>query len=448
MKKKSVYLLSLGCARNLIDSELILGSLKKKGFRIVDQPKDVDLAIINTCAFIKEAKEESIEEILDFIELKKKGLIKKLLLVGCLPQRYGKEIKEELSEVDGFLGVEAWKNGLDKLLESLFSTDTQRFRAGSHKDNRCEDFSSLRFRLTPSHYTYIKLSEGCDNFCSYCIISKIRGALRSRPKEEIVEEIKRLSGDGLLKEINLVAQDTTLYGKDLYGKPVLLDLLKELVKIKSISWIRILYMHPAHISKELIEFIADNKRICRYIDMPVQHISDKILTKMRRHISRSQIYRLIDFIRKKINNVALRTTIIVGFPGEDDTDFQELVNFVQEVKFEHLGAFIYSREENTPAYNFPRQVPEKIKKERYNYILELQKEISWEILKGYIGKEMEVLIDEKLAGERYTYLGRTEYDAPEVDGGVIVRDKKLKPGEFIKAKIIDTWEYDLLGERI
>ncbi|MCM8783278.1 MAG: 30S ribosomal protein S12 methylthiotransferase RimO [Candidatus Omnitrophica bacterium] len=448
MKKLKVYLLSLGCARNLIDSEIILGILNDKGFRIVNQPKDVDLAIVNSCAFIKEAKEESIETILEFIELKKEGVIQRLWVIGCLYQRYDEELKKELPEVDGFLGVEAWKHNLEEMIENLVNPSSQRVKFKIPRMKSKRGFRSLRFRLTPSHYAYIKLSEGCDNFCSYCIIPKIRGSLRSRPLEEIIKEVKSLARGHLLKEINLVAQDTTLYGKDLYGTPTLLALLKELVKIKSISWIRILYMHPAHITDELIEFIAENEKICRYIDMPIQHISNRILARMGRKISKAQIYQLIDRLRRKIKNVALRTSIIVGFPGEKEADFQELVKFVQEVKFEHLGVFVYSKEEDTHAYNFPEQVHEKIKRERYNYLLEIQKEISLEILKGYIGKSIKVLIDEKLPEDSFTFLGRTEYDAPEVDGGVIIRDKSLKPGEFIKAKVIDTWEYDLLAQKI
>ncbi|MFN7170763.1 MAG: 30S ribosomal protein S12 methylthiotransferase RimO [Candidatus Omnitrophota bacterium] len=447
MNRPKVYLLSLGCARNLVDSELILGKLRKKRFVIKDEPKDVDLAIINTCAFIKEAKEESIEEILDLIELKKSGEIRKLLVVGCLSQRYREELEKGLPEVDGFLGVGAWKKELNALIEQLVNTDSHGLKPKMHTDKNLYPPRFPRFRLTPPHYSYIKLSEGCDNLCSYCAISQIRGKLHSRPVEEIVKEVKDLSRSGLLKEINLVAQDTTSYGKDIYGKPFLRELLKELEKINSLPWIRVLYMHPAHIDRELIEFIARSERVCHYIDIPLQHISDKILKKMNRKITQKEIYRLIELIREKIKDVSLRTTFIVGFPGENERDFQELIAFIKEFRFEHLGAFIYSREEKTPAYNFPIQVPEEIKFERYNYLLEVQREISLEILKNYIGKEMEVIIDEKVSDDRDRFLGRTEYDAPEVDGGVIIQDKRLKPGDLIQAKVIDTWEYDLLAER-
>ena len=435
--------MSLGCPKNLVDSELILGKLKDKRFVIKDEPRDVDLAIINTCSFIKEAKEESIEAILELIDLKKKGEIRKIAVVGCLPQRYMGQLKEELVEVDGFLGIEGWKN-LDSLLEGLVNNRRYFRGMSSHQEY---GYNGGRFLLTPKHYAYIKISEGCDNFCSYCSISNIRGRLRSRPIEEITEEAERLTKSRFLKEINLVGQDTTLYGLDLYGKPRLLDLLKELDGIKSVDWLRILYTHPAHFSDELIGFIADSKRICRYIDLPLQHISDRILSKMGRKITSQQIYRLIKSLRRRINGVALRTAFIVGFPGESDEDFQELVDFIKAIRFEHLGAFIYSREEDTPAYNFPEQIPQKLKLERYNNLLEVQKEVSLEILQGYLGKTLPVLIDEKLPDDPQTFIGRTEFEAPEVDGTVIIKDKSLKPGMLLKARITGTWEYDLLAER-
>jgi ribosomal protein S12 methylthiotransferase len=452
MKKPTVYLLSLGCPKNLVDSELILGKLKDKRFVIKDEPRDVDLAIINTCSFIKEAKEESIEEIMDLIELKKKGEIKKLAVVGCLPQRYMAELKKELVEVDGFLGIEAWKNGLNDLVEHLVNTDSHRLKPQIHTDKNLRE-SALddylpRFRLTSPHYVYLKIAEGCDNFCSYCSISRIRGRLRSRPIEEIVKEAETLARSRFLREINLIGQDTTLYGLDLYGQLRLLDLLQKLDKIKSVDWIRVLYTHPGHFSEELIGFMAGSKKICRYIDLPLQHISDKILTKMGRKITRQRICELIKTLRDRINGVALRTAFIVGFPGENEADFRELIDFIQEIKFEHLGAFVYSREEDTPAYSFPEQVPEKLKLERYHHLLEVQKEISREILQGYLGKTLPVLIDEKLPEDNHTFLGRTEFEAPEVDGTVIIKDESLKTGMLLKARITGTWEYDLLAERV
>lgn len=435
MPKPSVYLLSLGCAKNLIDSELLLGNFKNIGFEIKKEPKNVDLAIINTCAFIKEAKEESIEEILDFIDLKKKGEIKKLWVVGCLPQRYKEELKKEFPAIDRFFGVEAWRDR--RMWDGRFLT----------LKKNIYNMGFSRYRLTPSHYTYLKLSEGCDNYCSYCIISKLRGPMRSRPIEEIIKEVRTLSENGKLKEINLIAQDTALYGKDIYGKPVLIELLKKLIKIEPLFWIRVLYMHPAHITKDLVKFIANNDKICRYFDVPIQHVSDKILKKMNRKITKKEIYALINFIRKEIKNVSLRTSLIVGFPGEEEKDFEELVEFVKEVKFEHLGVFVYSQEEGTPAYDFPEQIPEEVKKARFDYLLEIQKEICWNILKGFVGKVMKVIIDEKVSDMEPIFLGRTEYDAPEVDGGVLIKGEELKIGEFIKAKIVDTWEYDLIAQK-
>lgn len=445
MKFPSVYLLSLGCAKNLVDSELILGRLKEKRFAIKDEPRDVDLAIINTCAFIKEAKEESIEAIMELIEIKKQGEIKKLAVVGCLPQRYMEELRKELSDVDGFLGVEGWRD-VDGWIEDFLNADKRRLFSKNLRRTRLNDYLP-RFRLTPRHYAYIKLSEGCDNFCSYCAISQIRGRLHSRPIEEIKREAEGLAGAGFLREINLIAQDTARYGQDLYGRPRLLDLLKELKKIKSVDWLRILYMHPAHISSELINFIASSPQICRYIDMPLQHISDKLLKKMGRGIAKKQTYRLVCSLRKQIKGAALRTSFIVGFPGETDKDFNELIDFIKEMKFEHLGAFVYSREENTAAYNFDGHIPEKVKKERFDYLLEVQEEISRETLKDYVGRILPVLIDEKLPEDNHTFLARTEFEAPEVDGTVIIKNKGLKAGMLIKARITDAWEYDLLAER-
>jgi ribosomal protein S12 methylthiotransferase len=443
MKKPKVYLLSLGCPKNLVDSELILGALEKRGFVIKNEPRDVDIAIINTCAFIKEAKEESIDEIFGLIKLKKAGYIKRLVVSGCLPQRYMCELRQDLKEVDDFVGVEGWRH-INTLLESIkegakYSDATVHIKPLYH-DTR-------RHLLTPVHYAYVKISEGCDNFCSYCSIPAIRGRLRSRPIEEIKKEVIDLARNVALKEINLIAQDTTLYGRDLYGRARLVDLLKELDRIKKITWIRLLYAHPAHFSKELVEFIGSSHRICRYVDLPLQHISDSILKKMNRKVSKKKIYELISSLRKEIPDVSLRTSFIVGFPGESNKDFNELIKFVKEIRFEHLGAFMYSCEENTRASGFKNQVPEKVKKERYDILLEVQREISRNVLKGYVGRNLKVLVDEKLPDSDNTYLGRTEFDAPEVDGSVVIKDKGIKEGDLINARITDTWEYDLLAER-
>ncbi len=448
MKKPKVYLLSLGCPKNLVDSELMLGALKKRGFAIKNEPRDVDIAVINTCAFIKEAKEESIDEIFGLIKLKKAGYIKRLVVSGCLPERYMHELRQDLKEVDDFMGVEGWRH-IDALLKSRkkgikYSEVTSHIKPAYH-DIRHD---IRRHLLTPTHYAYVKVSEGCNNFCSYCSIPAIRGRLRSRPIEEIKKEVITLAQSGILKEINLVAQDTTMYGRDLYGRARLVDLLKELDQIKKITWIRLLYTHPAHFSRELVETIGSSCHICRYLDLPLQHISDGILKKMNRKVSKKKICELIYLLRKKIPDISLRTSFIIGFPGESDRDFNELLEFVKEIKFEHLGAFMYSCEENTPASGFKDQVPEKVKKERYDILLEVQREISREILQGYVGKNLKVLVDEKLPDSDNTYLGRTEFDAPEVDGSVIIKDKGIKEGDLINARITDTWEYDLLAERV
>ena len=414
--KKTVGILSLGCPRNLVDSEIILERLKIKGYKItgIDKAK---IAILNTCAFIKEARQESIDSILDLIELKREGKLEKIIVYGCLPQRYGWLLSKHLKEIDAFVG----KINLNCAYPS-------------------------RFFLTPKHYRYIKISEGCSNFCSYCIIPKIIQSYRSRTVDSILNEIRCVDRKGVL-EINLIGQDISLYGIDLYGKPRLEYLLRKIIKeIRKIRWVRLLYLHPAHIKNQLLDLIGDTSSICKYIDIPIQHINDRILKLMNRKTAKKKIISLIEKIRKKIPNVTIRTSVIVGFPSERDCEFKELLRFISEVKFERLGVFIYSREEGTSAYRFPGQIPERIKQERFNIIMEKQKEISDSINRSFLGKELDVLIEEK---DKDLYMGRSQADAPEVDGQIFIRTKKdLKIGEFVRAKIKDTYEYDLLGEAI
>ncbi|MFH1406631.1 MAG: 30S ribosomal protein S12 methylthiotransferase RimO [Candidatus Omnitrophota bacterium] len=410
--------LSLGCAKNLVDTEIMLGALKEKGHVISDELDGADIAIVNTCAFIKEAKQESIDVILKCARLKEEGKLKYLVVAGCLPQRYKGELVNELKEVDVFLGVP----------KSLYT----------HK--------SPRHAISPAHYAYIKIADGCINRCSYCAVPFIRGPYRSRELESVVKEAQFLTGDCGAKEINLIAQDTTLYGKDIYKKPRLPELLEKLNNIKGKFWIRLLYTHPAHVSGELIAAMKELPKLCRYIDLPLQHINDAILKKMRRHITKKQILALIGTLRDNIPELTIRTSLIVGFPGETKTQFEELLGFMKNIKFERLGAFVYSREENTAAAKFPDQVPEKIKKQRLNEVMALQEEISKEVNSRFLGKKLEVLIEEKA---KKSYIGRTEADAPEVDGCVYVESKrKLNPGDFVNARIIDTLEYDLVGEAI
>lgn len=414
MKHKSkVGILSLGCPRNLVDSENILGKVNLKGYPLVDMA-EADIGIVNTCAFIEDAKRESIDAILDLVELKRNGTLKKIIVYGCLAQRYKNELTKELPEVDAFIG--------------RVSLNHQR----------------QRFPITPSHYTYLKICESCINNCSFCIIPKIKGELTSLPINSILERVDELD-TGKLSEINIIGQDITGFGIDLYGKPKLAELLKKIIKrARNIGWIRLLYLYPQRISEELLELVRDCPKICKYVDLPIQHINDRILKLMNRRITKKQILGLIEKIRRTIPGVALRSSVITGFPSETGKEFQELLEFIKDARFERLGAFIYSKEEGTAAYNFKKQIPKKIKVERFNLVMSSQQEVAQEINKKFLGKIIDVLIDEK---DKNSYLGRTEYDAPEVDGLVHVNSKrKLNSGDFVKVKITDTLEYDLVGE--
>jgi len=417
--------------------------LKKAGYRITEAPDSADAVIINTCSFIEDAKKESIDVILDVIELKKTRKIKWVLVAGCLAQKYGKALLKELSEVDGFIGV----GDFPRLPE--FLTDViggRRIYAVSPKPVFLYDNKTPRQIMTPRHFAYIKISEGCSHKCSFCAIPKIRGQHRSRRISSVMDEAQHLVNKGV-KEINLIGQDITFYGLDLYRRPALTELLKGLASIKGAHWIRLLYMHPSHFSDDLISVIAGEKQICKYIDLPIQHVSEKVLRAMRRPASKSSIYELIAKLRKRIPGVVIRTSVIVGFPGESGKEFGELADFVKEIEFERLGAFIYSREEETPAAKFKKQVPDDEKLARWNEIMGIQKTISSENNKELVGREFEILIDEKDATGRNLYLGRTYMDAPEVDGSVYITGRAIKVGEFTTAKITDTLEYDLVGEK-
>lgn len=411
--KAKIGILSLGCPRNLVDSESILGRLNFKNYPIVDMNM-ADIAIVNTCCFIEDAKRESIEAILDLIELKKEGRLKKIIIYGCLPQRYGSSLKKELPEIDAFIG----KVSLN------------------HESNR--------FGITPAHYAYLKICEGCVNNCSFCVIPKVKGGLTSLDVDSILNKV-RIFDKAEVSEVNIVGQDITGYGIDLYAAPKLAETLKKICEeARNIRWIRLLYLYPSRISDELLKVIGDSAKICKYIDIPIQHINDRILKLMNRRTSKAGILKLIEKIRKVIPQVALRTSVIAGFPSESDREFKELLAFLEEARFERLGAFIYSREEGTPAYNFEKQLPQKIKSERLDAIMSLQQRISEENNRDFFGKTIQVLIDEK--GNDY-YLGRSQYDAPEVDGVVYVKSgRTLKPGEFVRVKITATMEYDLSGD--
>jgi len=414
--KTKIGILSMGCPRNLVDSESILGRLNLKGYQIVDMHR-ADVAVVNTCAFIDEAKRESIDTIMDLIELKRQKKIRKIIVYGCLPERYKDNLRKNLPEIDAFVGRVSLNH------------------------------NSQNYSLSPKHYAYLKICEGCINNCSFCVIPKIKGKFASLDIETVLKKLRQFNKDRV-SEVNIIGQDISGYGYDLYGELELPRLLKKIIKeARDIGWIRLLYLYPSRISDELLWLIRDEPKICKYIDLPVQHINERILKLMHRDTSKGDCLRLIDKIRKTIPGVALRTSIIAGFPTETDREFKELLRFLEDARFERLGAFIYSREEGTPAYNFKNQIPRRIGLERFNAIMSLQQKISADINKKFLGSILDVLIDEKQGIS--TYLGRTQYDAPEVDGMVYVNSKrKLKPGDFVKVKIHDTLEYDLTGEAI
>lgn len=437
---------SLGCPKNLVDTEVICGKLREKGYQISEKIKNSDIVIINTCSFIRDAVEESIEEILSLVKLKKEGKIKHIIVTGCLPQRYKDDnLSKELPEVDAFLGVGDLLE-IDEIVKRVLQGE-QIYKV-SLKPNFLYNYTTPRNILTPRHYAYIKISEGCQNNCSYCLIPKIRGNHRSRKMEDIIEEVKMLSEKQNLSEIILIGQDTTLYGIDLYGEYKLAELLKKLsfLELNNLKWIRLLYTHPTHYNDELIEVIANYPKICSYLDLPLQHISDKILKRMNRPVKKRYVISLINKLRDRIPNLTLRTTFIVGFPGETDKDFEELLSFVKEFRFERLGGFVFSREEGTPAYGFSLQIPMRIKKERLKELMLTQQSISKEINTYYVGKVIDVLIDEIKSGKTKIAIGRTKGDAPEIDGKVVIRADKAKVGKFIKVKVTEASEYDLAGE--
>ncbi len=417
---QKVGVINLGCARNLVDSQMILGRLKKNGHRIVDV-EHADIAIVNTCSFIEDARKESIDTILDLIELKKQGKIKKVIVAGCLAQRYGKDLVKEFKDVDAFVGT-----------PSL---------------NR--DDMPTQHLLTPKHFAYVKICESCFNACSFCAIPKIKGKFVSRTIESIAREIEGLDKQGV-KEINIIGQDITAYGMDIYREKSLAKLLKHVSGgLKNIQWIRLLYAFPAHVTDELIDVMASEPKITPYIDIPLQHISDPLLKSMNRNITTQGTKDLISKMRGRIKDGFIRTTFIVGMPGETEEHFQELKEYVRASRFERVGVFVYSKEEDTAAFDMPGQVPAATKRRRMNELMQMQQGISREIQQTFVGRTLKVLIEEKQNGAEDAYLGRSQYDAPEVDGCVFVHSKKrLKAGDFVDVKITDAYEYDLAGEAL
>lgn len=437
----NVLFVSLGCDKNLVDTEVMLGLLASKGHQMVDSEEIADVIVVNTCCFIHDAKEESVQAILEMAEYKKEGRLKALIVTGCLAQRYKQEILDEIEEVDAVLGTTSY----DKILEAIDEA------LEGHKMIEMEDLQALpvvdtkRLVTTGGHFAYLKIAEGCDKHCTYCIIPKIRGNFRSVPMEQLLKEAKELADQGV-KELILVAQETTLYGKDIYGEKSLHKLLKELCKISGIQWIRILYCYPEEIYDELIQTIKEEDKICKYLDLPIQHASDDILKRMGRRTSKAQLVEIIEKLRREIPDITLRTTLITGFPGETQEHHEELMEFVDEMEFDRLGVFTYSPEEDTPAATMPNQIEESVKEDRQAELMELQQEIAFELAEEMVGKEVLVMIEGKVADEN-AYVGRTYKDAPKVDGFIFVETgEELMSGDFAKVRITGALEYDLIGE--
>ena len=432
---------TLGCMKNINDSQEAAATLESFGHKIIDSPSDADIIIVNTCGFIDDAKKESIDRILSMASIKETNQETKLVVSGCLSQRYVEELTEEMPEVDCFVGVNEYEN-LPQILERVY--DGERISIARSYDHG--PLKHFERKLPDNPYSmHIKIAEGCNNGCAYCIIPKIRGPFRSLPIEDILDEARKLADAGC-KELVLIAQDLTYYGRDLYGDFVLPDLLRKLCKIDGIQWIRLMYCYQERITDELIDVIASEEKICKYIDIPLQHSSDKVLKLMRRRTTESEIQATIDKLRERIPDIHIRTTLIVGFPGEDEDDFNNLYDFVESNKFERLGVFKYSREEGTVAANMPDQVDEELKEERLDAIMNLQMGISLQNNKAKVGRIMPVIIDEI---EDDGYVGRTQYDAFEIDNEVIFTTKgnnSYKVGDIVNVRIIDAYDYDLVGE--
>ena len=448
-----VGFVSLGCSKNLIDTEIAIGHFKNNKYEIENNPEKADIIVINTCGFIESAKEEAINTILEMAEYKKKKC-KYLIVMGCLVQRYYEELVKALPEVDLFIKIDEYDKMWQKI-EKLIKENTVEIST-TNTSKKILEIEPLpmptqneffeRIVTTGENFAYLKIGEGCSNRCTYCAIPYIRGPFVSRPQEEIIEEAKTLANKGI-KEIIIIAQDTTKYGVDIYGEPKLAELLQKISEIPEIKWIRFLYSYPEGITDELIQTVKNNEKICKYFDIPIQHISDSILKKMNRRTNKKQIENLLEKLRNEIPDVTLRTSLIVGFPGETEKDFEELSEFVRTAKFDKLGAFMYSKEDGTPAAKLPEQIHGNTKKSRYNKIMEIQQKISNENLKNKIGQEFEVLIEDISFDEKYL-IGRTKQDVPDIDGIVYVKNKEKTNlvNKFVKVYIIDVKDYDLIGE--
>lgn len=436
-----ILCISLGCDKNLVDAEMMLGLLTKDGYSFTDDEEEADIILVNTCCFINDAKEESVNTILEMAEYKKSGSCKALIVTGCMAQRYREEIIKEIPEVDGILGTSTYDEISNVIKKVLGGEQVSCF----HSLSVLPEVKEKRVVTTGGHYAFIKIAEGCDKRCTYCIIPSLRGPYRSVPMERIIKEAEELSGQGV-KELILVAQETTLYGVDLYGKKTLPELLKKLAAIPGIVWIRLQYCYPEEITEELIQVMKEEEKVCNYLDIPIQHASDGILKRMGRRTNRAELKERIKRLREEIPDIALRTTLISGFPGETEEDHEQLMDFVDEMEFDRLGVFAYSAEEDTPAAGFSDQVPDELKEERRDAIMELQQDIAFEKSENRTGSILQVMIEGKVADEN-VFVGRTYMDAPNVDGLIFVNtDAPLMSGDFCKVKVTGALDYDLIGE--
>lgn len=439
-----VGFVSLGCAKNLVDTEVMLGIMQRHGLELTANPSEAEILIVNTCAFIASAKEESITTILNLADYKENGQCRSLIVAGCLGQRYRKELLDEMPEADAIIGTNAWHRIMEAIEETLKGRRV--ILIGDRET--IYDAKTPRIRTTPDYNAYVKIAEGCDHRCAFCAIPLIRGRQISRPIEDIRAEVERLASEGV-KEINLIAQDTTNYGRDLYKVPSLARLLRELVKVDGVKWIRVLYSYPQNFTDELIDVMASEEKICNYVDLPLQHAADSVLRRMHRPDRRADVENLLAKIRRRIPSVAIRSTFIVGFPGETDEEFQQLKEFLTAQRLDHVGVFVYSPEEDTPAYSMPDQLDEGIAQERYHELMSLQSQISQEINEALEGRELEILIEGRDEEVPDITAGRSYREAPEVDGQVYIEgDRRSREGDFVKVKVLAGFVYDLAAERI
>lgn len=435
-----ILLISLGCDKNLVDSEFMLGKLTEKGFEIVDDESEAEAIVINTCCFIHDAKEESIETILEMAQYKKTGVLKALVVCGCLAQRYHDEIKEEIPEVDAIIGTTAYEDIVNAVMEAVSGHFSEKLKNIDYLPSQ----NAKRIYSTGTEYSYLKIAEGCDKHCTYCIIPKLRGSYRSVLMEDIIKQAEYLAECGV-KELIIIAQETTIYGKDIYGENKLTELLDRLCKVPGIKWIRLLYAYPEEITEELAYAIRDHEKICNYIDMPIQHCSDNILKRMGRRTSKAELLEKIAMLRRIVPDIALRTSLITGFPGESEKDHEELVEFIKNVRFDRLGVFKYSAEENTPAASFEDQIPENVMDERFDELMSIQQEIAFEKARERVDDVVEVMIEGEIPEEE-VYIGRTRIDAPNIDGCVFLpMTEKFMTGDICRARVTGARDYDLLA---